>query len=95
MNAFRNAALALIALATVGCAQTPENTGMGDSVRKLITEQTHDAQASERNGTTAPEGTDADRANAAVKTMRDGVTKSEGQARGITLNIGTGDSGGR
>lgn len=80
-----------------GCATptTPE-LASGNAVRQMVAAQTEDPAASDKNGTRTPQGTDPTRANNAIKAMRDGVTKTDGEARGVVLNVGSsGDSGGR
>lgn len=58
---------ALVACSTSGPVQELAN---GDAVRELRAQQTFDPQASARNGTTTPLGTDPDVADTAIKNMR-------------------------
>lgn len=68
----RPAACLVLALSSLGgCATAPdEPLADGSALRELIVQQTHDPEASARNGTTAPVGTDPDVANAAVQAVR-------------------------
>lgn len=73
-------------LVLAGCVNEPVSTlADGSSVHELITQQTNDPDASARNGTAAPVGTDPDVANAAVL----GVRKASGQTNTATQDIST------
>lgn len=68
--------MSLAAIVLAGCETPPPPTAaLGDSVRSVIEQQTFDPAASSRNGTRAPEGTDPDRALAAIAAMREGVAR--------------------
>lgn len=80
------------ALSLGGCATAPDRTlADGSALRALIVQQTHDPDASARNGTTAPVGTDPDLANAAVQAVRSGSGREPaGAPRSSVLDIVTG-----
>lgn len=62
---------ALVLLTLGGCAAAPSDTlADGSATREMIAQQTHDPEASARNGTAAPQGTDPEVANAAVQAVR-------------------------
>jgi hypothetical protein len=82
-------ALLLVVAGSLAACETPAPLADGGSVRTLITEQTSDAAAASRNGTTLPKPTDADRAVAAVAAMREGVTKPK-EAWSTTVTTGGG-----
>lgn len=92
--AAKTLAPAVLALALLGgCAAAPEETlADGSALRELIAQQTHDPGASARHGTTAPEGTDPDVANAAVQAVRSNSGRETPGAgtRGSMLDIITG-----
>jgi hypothetical protein len=79
-----------VAALAAGCVATEPELATGSSVRQMVAAQTSDPAASERNGTRAPTGSDPTRVNNAIEAMRDGVTKSDGQASGVTVNVGAG-----
>ncbi len=81
-SAAKTLAAAVLALALLGgCAAAPEETlGDGSALRELIAQQTHDPDASTRNGTAAPVGTDPDVANAAVQAVRTGAGRAPAAA---------------
>lgn len=80
-----------------GCAASPvPELATGSAVRQMMSAQTADPAASERNADRAPQGTDPARANNAINAMRDGVTRPESRASGSMPNAGaTGDIGAR
>ena len=58
------------------CAEVPvAQLSDGSSVRQLILQQTSDPQASARNGTAIPVGTDPDMALGAVQRVRTGASR--------------------
>lgn len=75
-----------------GCATAPgDSLADGSALRDLIVQQTHDPEASARNGTTAPVGTDPDVANAAVQAVRSNSGRaSAGAPRSSAIDIVTG-----
>jgi hypothetical protein len=64
-------------LVLAGCVGEPASKlADGSSVRAMIAQQTNDPEATERNGTAAPVGTDPEIANAAVVGVRKASTRS-------------------
>jgi hypothetical protein len=64
------------ALLLGACATDPPAAPLGGAVQSMVKEQTFDPGASVANADKAPQGTDADRAAAALKAHREGVAKS-------------------
>lgn len=62
-------------LVLAGCETNEPEVVLGESVRTMIEAQTHDPGATAAHSTNLPEGTDPDRASAAVQAMRNGVAK--------------------
>ncbi|MEO7775787.1 MAG: hypothetical protein ABIT61_14140 [Steroidobacteraceae bacterium] len=87
-TAFHLALIGAIGL-LMGCSTTPDTVANGDSVRALVAAQTFDPAASDKNGLQPPDGTDPDRASAAIQAMRAGVAKSV-EAWGMAVNAGSG-----
>lgn len=76
-NALASVTTITVFLVLAGCVSEPASTlADGSSVRELITQQTNDPEASARNGTAAPVGTDPDIANAAVVGVRKASARS-------------------
>jgi hypothetical protein len=60
----------VLPVVTVGCATTDQRLADGRNVRAVMTAQIEDAAASDRHGTTAPQGTDSEVSAASVRSLR-------------------------
>lgn len=60
-----------VVLGLAGCAALETDVADGSSVRSIVSAQVHDPFATDRNGSTAPIGTDPEVAAAAVKGVRE------------------------
>ncbi len=60
----------VLPVVTVGCATTDQQLADGRNVRAVMTAQIEDAAASDRYGTTAPQGTDSEVSAASVRSLR-------------------------
>ena len=69
-NHHRIVALAIVMQMLSACVAVDSNVADGRSVRALVAAQTDDANATDRHGTAAPEGTDPEVAAAAVEAVR-------------------------
>jgi hypothetical protein len=62
--------IALSAVTLTGCTTTETTVADGQSVKTIMAAQVNDAEATTRNGTTAPRGTDAEVSNTTVNSVR-------------------------
>lgn len=60
----------VLPVVTVGCATTEQPLADGRNVRAVMIAQVEDASASERHGTAAPQGTDAEVSASSVRALR-------------------------
>jgi hypothetical protein len=75
MKTFRLFSIVMTAAATpwllAGCATLDHDLGNGKRLQAILAAQTNDAQASERHGSSAPQGTDPEVAASAVRNLRE------------------------
>jgi hypothetical protein len=62
--------LIILPIVTVGCATTDPALADGRNVRAVMAAQIDDTSASERHGTTPPQGTDSEVSASSVKALR-------------------------
>lgn len=76
MNRYAGLISLLITLSACSTSGPVKELANGDAVRAWRVQQTYDAEATNRNGTTAPQGTDPDVADAALKNLRTGGNRA-------------------
>jgi hypothetical protein len=75
--------------ALVGGCQTPElSIADGRSVKAILTAQINDVDASARNGTTVPRGTDSEVSNTTVDNVRERSRESASRPGLLDLLLG-------
>jgi hypothetical protein len=91
MNIMQATALAIVALLTAGCADTPlADADYGNSVRQMVQAQTLDPAAASNPPALAPEITDGARLEQALEVYRKDVAKGITEIKQpVIFEIGT------